>query len=138
VRFAPLLLAALVLAGCAGHKPASPEQVARTWSAALDRNDNKAAGALFAKDARVVQDTVLVLHGSGDAERWNEALPCGGAIVGVSVQKTDEVLVVFRLQHRPQHACDGPGRQAAAVFRVDHGKIVLWHQVPPPSPGTSV
>jgi len=38
-----ILLAALLLAGCGSHKAQSAEQVARSWSAALDRNDNEAA-----------------------------------------------------------------------------------------------
>jgi len=44
-----------------------------------------------------------------------------------------DVLVVFSLEGRPQHACDSPEQKAAALFRVRNGKIVLWHQtdVPP-------
>jgi hypothetical protein len=43
------------------------------------------------------------------------------------------VLVVFDLTERPHHQCDAPGAQAAALFQVDHGKIVLWHQTAVPS-----
>jgi limonene-1,2-epoxide hydrolase len=138
VRLAALSLLVLALAACGGHKAQTPEQVARSWSAALNQDDNKAAGALFAKDAQVIQGDVTVLHSSGDAARWNALLPCGGSIVSVIRQEQDEVLVVFRLTDRPKHACDGPGDAAAAVFRVEHGKIVLWHQVPPPPPGATV
>ena len=138
MRIAALLVLVLPLAACGSHKAASPEQVARSWSAALNSNDNKGAAALFARDARVIQDDVTVLHSAGDALEWNRLLPCGGAILGVSVQNTDEVIVTFQLKERPGHTCDGPGQEAAAVFRVEDGKIVLWHQVPPPPPAATV
>jgi limonene-1,2-epoxide hydrolase len=124
----------LVLTACGGHAARSPEAVARAWSAALDRNDNRGAAALFKSGAEVVQDTPLVLQGRNDAVRWNRLLPCGGFIQSVEPQGDNEVLVVFTLTERPGHTCDGPGQYAAAVFKVEHGKIVLWHQVPPPGP----
>ena len=123
----------LALTACGSHKAATPQQVARAWSAALNSDDNKAAAALFAKDAKVIQDDVVVLHSHDDALEWNRLLPCGGTILAVTLQRTDEVLVTFQLKERPGHACDGPGQEAAAVFQVEHGKIVLWHQVPPPT-----
>lgn len=133
MRTAALLVLVPALAACGSHKAATPEQVARAWSAALNSDDNKAAAALFAKNARVIQDSVTVLQSSDDALQWNRLLPCGGTILGVTLQRTDEVLVTFQLIERPGHACDGPGQEAAAIFRVEHGKIVLWHQVPPPT-----
>jgi limonene-1,2-epoxide hydrolase len=131
-----ILLAALVvlvvLVGCGAKKPASPEQVARDWSAALDRNDNEAAARLFDTGAQVVQNTEFVFSTHADAVRWNAALPCGGKITSVSHPNATDVLVVFTLENRPQHACDAPGQQAAALFRVRGGKIVLWHQTASP------
>jgi hypothetical protein len=138
MRSASLLLVALVFAGCGSHGPRTPEQVARAWSAALDRGDDSAAAALFAPGARVVQNGTIVLRGRRDAVAWNEALPCGGKIESVDVQGKTDVLVVFGLTERPGHACDAPGQKAAAVFRIVHGRITLWHQVPPPSSGPSV
>jgi limonene-1,2-epoxide hydrolase len=132
VRVGLCLLLVLLFAGCGGHRAASPEQVARAWSAALNRNDNDAAGKLFAKNAQVIQSTVTVLPDQEDAAGWNALLPCGGTILSVVRQTHDRVLVVFLLKERPQHICDGPGNRVAAVFQVEHGKIVLWHQVPPP------
>ncbi len=130
-----VVVALLVLTGCGSHKAQSPEQVARSWSASLDRNDNESAGRLFADGARVVQNTEFVFATQADAVRWNAELPCGGKILSVSRQNATDVLVVFKLQSRPQHACDAPGQKAAALFRVRDGKIVLWHQtdVPPPA-----
>jgi limonene-1,2-epoxide hydrolase len=106
--------------------------VARAWSAALDRSDNEAAARLFAKGAQVVQSEAITLATHEDAVTWNSALPCGGKIEKVIVRAPDEVLVVFLLDERPRHLCDAPGADAAAIFRVDHGKIVLWHQTVPP------
>jgi hypothetical protein len=132
-RMTILLAAVLVAAGCGAHKPQSPEQVARSWSAALDRSDNEAVARLFADGAQIVQNGELVFSTHADAVRWNAGLPCGGKITSVSRRSATDVLVVFTLQGRPQHACDAPGQQAAALFRVRDGKIVLWHQtdVPP-------
>jgi limonene-1,2-epoxide hydrolase len=138
VRVGFCLLIVLLLAACGGHRAATPEQVAREWSAALNRNDNDAAGKLFAKDAQVIQSTVTVLPDREDAAGWNALLPCGGTILSVIKQAPDRVLVVFRLKERPQHTCDGPGSRVAAIFQVDHGKIVLWHQVPPPPVSATV
>jgi hypothetical protein len=130
-----LVLAVIVLAACGGHATRSPEQVARAWSNALDRGDDEAAASLFADGARIVQSGELRLRSHEDAVRWNESLPCGGTIVSISARGATDVLVVFRLGDRPRHRCDAPGSDAAALFRVRDGEIVLWHQtaVPPPA-----
>jgi limonene-1,2-epoxide hydrolase len=139
MKVALVLLVALALTGCGGHKTATPTQVARAWSAALDRNDNEAAGLLFADGAQIVQDGTQTLQTHADAVRWNASLPCGGRIVTLELRSKTQVLVVFVLSERPHHTCDAPGGTAAAVFQVRNGKIVLWHQtdVPPQlAPGT--
>jgi hypothetical protein len=133
VRILAILVGVLALAACGGHKSASPEAVARAWSAALDRSDNEAAGRLFAKGAQVIQSDEITLDTHADAVAWNAALPCGGRITKVIERAPDEVLVVFHLNERPRHTCDAPGMDAAAIFRVEHGKIVLWHQTVPPA-----
>jgi limonene-1,2-epoxide hydrolase len=144
MRYVATALAALALTACGGHSAPSAESVARAWSAALDRADDDSAAKLFAPSAVVVQDDELVLRSHADALAWNSTLPCGGRITRVIRQQSDQVLVVFRLTDRPGHRCDAPGADAAAVFRVEHGKIVLWHQTqppdeaPPPSGGTPV
>ena len=121
-----------VLAGCGGHSARSPEDTARAWSAALNKSDNEAAGSLFAANTEIIQNGEIVLQTHRDAVRWNAGLPCGGRITRVIHQRKDQVLVVFRLTERPGHHCDAPGIEAAAVFRVEHGKIVLWRQTNPP------
>ena len=104
----------------------------RAWSAALDRNDNEQAARLFAPGALVVQNGALALATHPDAVRWNADLPCGGRISHLDVHGKNEVVVVFELQPRPQHRCDSNGGQAAAIFRVRDGLIVLWHQTAVP------
>jgi limonene-1,2-epoxide hydrolase len=130
-RFAILALT-VVLAACGAHSARSPEDTARAWSAALNRSDNEAAANLFAPNTEIIQNGEIVLQTHRDAVRWNAGLPCGGRITRVIKQRKDQVLVVFRLTGRPGHRCDAPGTEAAAVFRVEHGKIVLWRQTVPP------
>jgi limonene-1,2-epoxide hydrolase len=114
---------------------ATPAQVVHTWSKALDANHNDAAARLFAPNARVLQGGYeLLLKTHALAVAFNAGLPCSGTIVGIRVHG-NSVLATFRLGERPKHRCDAPGRKAAAVFVVRHGRIVLWEQVPVPAPG---
>jgi len=134
MRLAALLLALLALTGCGGsHKTLSPGQVVRAWSAALDRSDSEAGGRLFADGAQVIQGGVLTLKTHADAVQWNSGLPCGGVITLLEPRSSGQILAVFRLTARPGHNCDGPGQNAAALFQVKNGKIVLWHEVPVPN-----
>jgi hypothetical protein len=132
MRLVGILALVATLAACGGRPARSPEATARAWSAALNASDNERAGRQFADAAEIVQNGELVLRTHRDAVRWNAALPCGGRILHVVRQSKNEVLVVFRLTERPGHICDAPGEKAAAVFRVEHGKIVMWQQVEPP------
>jgi limonene-1,2-epoxide hydrolase len=128
VRWTAITLAALALAGCGGHKTASAAQVTRAWSAALNRDDNEAAARLFADGALIVQNGSETFATHADAVRWNAGLPCGGRITRLELRGKDEVIARFELTERPRHSCDAPGGAAAAVFKVENGKIVLWHQ----------
>jgi len=141
MKAAAILLAMLALAGCGGAKSASAPEVVRAWSAALDRNDNEHAARLFAGGAQIVQNGEQILQTHADAVRWNAGLPCGGRISHIEVHGKDEVLAIFELRNRPQHRCDGVGASAAAILRVEHGRIVLWHQTVVPerfAPGQTV
>ena len=132
MRLAATLLVLLTLTACGGKKAASAPDVVRAWSAALDRNDNEEAARLFAPGALIVQNGELTLATQADAVRWNAGLPCGGRISHLEAHGKGEVLAVFELQPRPRHRCDSKGGQAAAIFRVRDGRIVLWHQTPVP------
>jgi hypothetical protein len=131
MRIAAISLLAVALVGCGAHG-ASPESVARAWTAALNRDDSQSAARLFAPGAQIVQGSTLTLRTHAQAVTWNAGLPCGGVIVSVQQQSRDQVLVIFRLTGRPHHECDGPGDGAAALFTVVHGKIVLWHETAVP------
>jgi limonene-1,2-epoxide hydrolase len=141
MRVPAILLVVLALSACGGSKAASASDVVRAWSAALDRNDNEQAARLFADGAQIVQNGEATLATHADAVRWNAALPCGGRISHLEVRGKDQVLAIFQLEERPQHRCDADGGQAATIFQVENGRIVLWHQTPVPdlyAPGGQV
>jgi hypothetical protein len=108
--------------------PPSPPAIVRAWSRRLNANDNKGAAALFAPGARLIQGVDVRLT-PALAVAWNESLPCGGTIIGMT-RNGNRVRATFVLKERPKHKCDGPGEKAAAVFVVKNGKIVFWQQVP--------
>jgi len=141
MRVLAILLGVLALTACSATKTASAPDVVRAWSAALDRNDNERAARLFADGAQIIQNGEATLATHADAVRWNAALPCGGRISHLEVRGKSQVLAVFELQERPHHSCDGTGSQAAAIFQVENGRIVLWHQTAVPdayTPGGQV
>jgi limonene-1,2-epoxide hydrolase len=127
-----LALVAALLAGCASSA-GSPEQVVREWSSALNASDNDRAANLFAHDARVIQSGVVItFHTHEEAVAWNRSLPCSGRVVGIERHGPD-VTATFELGDRKESVCDGPGERARALFRVVHGKIVIWHQLAGPA-----
>jgi hypothetical protein len=133
--FAALALVILALAaGCGGSAASTPESVVRAWSDALNSGDNQRAANLFARGAEVVQGRdVFFLQTHADAVQFNSSLPCSGKIVSVTTEN-DTATATFRLGNRKSSRCDSPGAQAVAAFKVLHGKIVLWHQLPSPAP----
>jgi limonene-1,2-epoxide hydrolase len=123
-------LAVLALSGCGSGTP-SPESVVRAWSEAVNSDDNAAAAHLFAEGAQVVQGTdVRRLRTFDEARVWNEGLPCSGRILTLK-RRGAVVRATFVLGDRGRSRCDGPGERAQALFRVEDGKIVLWHQLDP-------
>ena len=111
--------------------PPSPPAIVRRWNAALNANDNRAAAALFARGARVLQSGVDVRLTPQLAVAFNAGLPCGGKIVRLQ-RNRNRVVATFVLTERPRHRCDAPGVLAAALFVVQKGRIVLWEQVAVP------
>jgi limonene-1,2-epoxide hydrolase len=127
-----LLVLAGVVAGCGSGSP-DAESVVRAWSQALNQGDNDTAGKLFARGAQVVQgDTILTLKTQSQAVAWNAALPCSGRIVSIR-SHGQTATATFVLGNRTHDSCDGPGQRATAIFKVVHGKIVLWHQTDRPN-----
>ena len=134
---AATVLAAALLAGaaaCGGENDdLSAEQVVRGWSAALNAGDDERAAGYFAPGARVIQGGgERRLADRAAALRFTRSLPCSGTIVRLT-RDEERVTAVFVLGERPGRRCDGPGQRAAAIFAVQDGEIVLWHQVPPPA-----
>jgi limonene-1,2-epoxide hydrolase len=126
---------ALAAAGTA-QAAATPAQVARAWSKALNANNNVAAANLFAHNARVIQPGLDVrLSSQALAVAFNESLPCAGRIIAMQVTG-NRATATFVLGERPKHRCDAPGAKAAAVFTVRGGKIIRWQQVAVPAPST--
>jgi hypothetical protein len=132
---AALLLAILAVAAGCGGSSSSPESIVRAWSDALNEGDNERAADLFASGAEVVQGRdVFFLQNHADAVNFNTALPCSGKIVSVTTHE-DTATATFLLGDRKTSRCDSPGQKAVAAFKVVHGKIVLWHQLPSPPTG---
>ncbi len=132
VALTTLALVAACGGGDGGGRPASPEEVVRAWSDALNRGDDEAAADLFALNATVSQPGYVVqLTSRDDALAFNRSLPCSGEIIELT-SEGNEVTATFLLDDRPASPCDGPGEQATAIFVVENGKIVVWQQVPTP------
>lgn len=130
------LSAATVLGAANAAAPKTPEQVVRAWSKALNAGHDRAAGALFARNAVTVQGPYVIrLRSLKLATLWNSGLPCAGRIVALRV-KGNVAVATFVLGERPGHRCDGPGERAAAKFTVVKGKIVRWEQVAPDEPAS--
>ncbi len=123
------LIVLLALAGCGGDG-STPRKVVRAWSEALRADDNERAASLFAPNAMVVQGGKAVqLRTHEDAVAWNAGLPCSGKIVSLT-QNGSAVTATFLLGDRKSRRCeDPPGAEAAALFVVEHGKIILWDQI---------
>jgi hypothetical protein len=135
-RAALLVVVLTLLAGCGGSH-ASPEDVVREWSTALNADRNDAAADLFASGAQVVQGGVeVILSTHQDAVAWNGSLPCNGRIVSLDVDG-GVVSAVFLLRDSQTVPCDAPGERVTAIFTVEGGKITRWEQ-PLEAPGPTV
>ena len=135
------LLVALLPAPVAGavrvDSPAATKRVVRAWSARLNAYDNAGVARLFARPAVFVQGgAALRLETYSDIALWHSLLPCAGRIVSIRV-KGESATAVFVLANGKHRRCDAPGQKAAAVFRIRHGKILTWVQVPVPPPAPS-
>jgi limonene-1,2-epoxide hydrolase len=135
-RIALLVAVVALLVGCGGSE-ASPEEVVRAWSTALNADQNEAAADLFAPGAKVVQGGLeLTFSAHKDAVAWNQSLPCNGQIVGLDVDGS-VVTASFLLRDSQTTPCDAPGERVTAIFTVEEGKITRWEQ-PLEAPGPTV
>ena len=133
MRLAAITLAVLALTACGGHKTTSPGR----GRARLERRarPERQRGRGTAVRRRRTRDPGRCSDARDPLRRraLECGLPCGGTITLLEPRSNGEVLAVFTLTDRPQHLCDGPGDQAAALFQVKNGKIVLWHEVDVPT-----
>jgi len=137
LAFVVALLAAPVAAATGEDSPAATKQVVRAWSKRLNAYDNAGAARLFARPALFVQGgAALRLETSSDIALWHSLLPCAGRVVSITV-KGETATAVFVLANGKHRRCDAPGQKAAAVFRIRHGKILAWAQIPVPPPPAS-
>jgi hypothetical protein len=128
------------VAGCGSGKPdtpkpATPEQIVRAWSAALNRGDDRRAASLFADGAKIAQAGVeyTLLNKAGRFE-FNSGLPCSGEIVDLHASG-GEVTATFELGQRANHRCDAPGVKTTAVFTIRNDRIVAFRQLAAPEEG---
>lgn len=128
------ILAVPVASAAGSDSPTATKRVVRAWSVRLNAYDNAGVARLFARPAVFVQGgTAYRLETPAEIARWHRLLPCAGRIVSIDVDG-ELATAVFLLGNGKHRHCDAPGQKAAAVFRVRHGKIVAWVQVPVPPP----
>jgi hypothetical protein len=118
----------VALAGCGA---ASPEEVVRAWSDALNHGLNEDAGAFFAAGAHAVASDgrEVVLATAEEATAFNASVVCQGKIIALS-SAGEQVTATFLLDQRGTFACPAPLTVDTAVFTVEGGKIVRWEQLP--------
>jgi limonene-1,2-epoxide hydrolase len=125
-----LIVLAVAAAGCGGSSQRTPAQVVRAWSAALNRDDEEAASALFGpKAVFVAGDYQTVLRTRAEVLAFHRAMGWCGPIVRL-VANGNEVEAQFSLASRPSGHCERGGRERGSVaFRVRDGKIVRFDQI---------
>lgn len=130
-RLAAGLVLLALAAACGGTEKDSPEAVVRAWGEALSADDNKAAGALFAPGAIIVQGLLPVILASHEAAvLWNARLECSGEIAELEADG-EVVVATFVLDDRRTGPCGGLGATATVIFHVRDGLIQTWELTAP-------
>jgi hypothetical protein len=126
-RVPVLALLALALAGCGGGEP-SAEGVVRAWAESVRLGDAKAAGALFAPGAEVVDgDRTRVLETEAEAVSYVRREACAGEVVRIDGE--DDATIEAEFDVRGATRCEGADRELA-LFRVEDGHITFLHRLP--------
>ena len=113
-----------------GPRRSADERLVRAWSAALGRDDFRAAASLFARGALIQQSRTFRLRTRRAALAFNLSLPCRGEVTRVR-DEGDTAVAAFRLSPRrgiPPEACNDVVR---VRFRSRDGKFVEWRQLAP-------
>jgi hypothetical protein len=100
----------------------------RSWSAAVNRGDYRAAAAFFAKDAIVQQTERFRLPGRAAAIAFNRGLPCRADVTDVD-DEGHTILAAFRLRAGPGGRCTGAAR---VRFSFRGARFTRWLQLPEP------
>ena len=111
-------------------KRSADERLVRAWSAALGRDDFRAAASLFARGALIQQSRTFRLRTRRAALAFNLSLPCRGEVTRVR-DEGETAVAAFRLTPRrgiPPEACNDVVR---VRFRSRGGKFVEWRQLAP-------
>ena len=119
-------LAAAVAAGCGGSDApddAAPapqrsanERLVRAWSAALGRDDFRAAASLFARGALIQQSRTFRLRTRRAALAFNLSLPCRGEVTRVKDEEGETAVAAFRLDAAPRRAAGGVRRRRSRAL----------------------
>lgn len=130
-RLAFALLVAALLAACGGSASREAEAVVRSWSEALNADDDEGAAALFAPRTIIVIGLLpTVLRSHEAAVGWHRRLECAGDIVSMS-SEDNRVTATFLLRDRMSGPCGGAGLTATVVFHVRDGLIEVWELARP-------
>ncbi len=102
----------------------------RDWANAVRNSHIEAAAALFSLPTIAVNGPdPNLLRTRQEVTLWNEALPCGAALLR-AVDVRGWTVARFRLVHRRGSQCDANGASTASTaFAMRHGKIALWVRV---------
>lgn len=114
--------------------PAAARGVARAqrvitgWSDALRRSDVDRATSFFAVPLLVSQGAAGLLTSRSRVREFNDGLPCGSRVTGVSREK-GYFVASFELTERPGKRCDAPGATARVAFKLRGDRIREWRQL---------
>ena len=127
-------------AGCGGSDaPDDPapvpqrsanERLVRAWSAALGRDDFRAAASLFARGALIQQSRTFRLRTRRAALAFNLSLPCRGKVTKVKDEAGDTAVAAFSLAPRRGVSPEACNDIVRVRFRSRDGKFVEWRQLP--------
>ncbi len=109
-------------------KPGEPKEAGsiRSWSAAVNRGDFRAAGSYFAIGAIVEQARRFKLPDRSAAVAFSKSLPCRADVTDVD-DEGETVLAAFRLRRGPGGRCTGSAR---VRFRFRGRRFTEWRQLP--------
>lgn len=111
------------------HANARVAATIRDWANAERNSRVDAAAGFFSLPAIVLNgpDPAL-LRTRQDVREWNDALPCGAALLR-AVDVRGWTVARFQLVDRTGGHCDAPGGTASTAFAMRGGKIALWVRV---------